>query len=110
MDIGTQERNDDGGKSKVLNQNDSKLSDEENLEESTSVDKVQEGFYTAESWNPPATYQQIQFSTEIADICRALFLCKLPDDFHTTLITVGGIHTVEQLSLMSWTKWDTLAK
>ena len=68
------------------------------------------GFYTADSWNPPATYCHIQFDTEIANVRRALSLCDLPDNFHTILITVGGITTVEQFALMSPTMWESLAK
>jgi len=67
------------------------------------------GFYTASSWNPPAPYQNISFFQEIANVRRALYLCDIPDAFHTTLITVGGIKTVHNFSVMSMAKWEAMA-
>ena len=52
------------------------------------------GVYTSDSWNQPVTYNHIQFSTKIANVRRALFLCEQPDTFHATLITMGGIKLV----------------
>eukprot|EP00814_Leptocylindrus_danicus_P018071 CAMPEP_0116023414 /NCGR_PEP_ID=MMETSP0321-20121206/11583_1 /TAXON_ID=163516 /ORGANISM="Leptocylindrus danicus var. danicus, Strain B650" /LENGTH=161 /DNA_ID=CAMNT_0003494701 /DNA_START=525 /DNA_END=1007 /DNA_ORIENTATION=- len=36
------------------------------------------GVYTSDSWNQPVTYNHIQFSTKIANVRRALFLCEQP--------------------------------
>lgn len=52
------------------------------------------GVYTSDSWNQPVTYNHIQFSTKIANVRRALFLCEQPDTFHATLITMVGIKSV----------------
>ena len=62
-------------------------------EDDTGADKVR-GVYTSDSWNQPVTYNHIQFSTKIANIRRAPFLCEQPDTFHATLITMVGIKLV----------------
>ncbi len=69
-----------------------------------------DGFYTTASWNPPAPYQHVRFLQEIASLRRALYLCDIPDTFHTTLITVGGIKTIQDFSVMSMAKWEVTAK
>jgi len=69
-----------------------------------------EGFFTEASWNPPAPCQCVQFSQEIANVRRALYLCDLPDTFHTPLIMVGGIKTIYDFLVISMAKWETMAK
>ena len=63
-------------------------------EDDIGADMVWEGFYTSDSWNQPVTYIHIQFSTNIANVRRAPFLCDQPDTFHTIRITKGGIKSV----------------
>ena len=83
---------------------------QDSSDDDDGADMEREGFYTAASWNPPAPYQRVPFSKEIAAIRRALYLCDIPDAFHTILITVGGIKTIQEFSVMSTAKWEVTAK